>query len=112
MQHKDKIVLQKICSELNFAINFLESVSLEEFLENEVMKRVIGMTSINIGELVKNLDIEFRQQYPEVAWKDAAKFRDVVAHKYESLNFKDIYKTVIEDFPKMKKQVEKILETE
>ncbi len=105
-------MLQKICDELDIAINFLDNVKSEEFLENEVMKRVIGMTSINIGELVKNLDFEFRKKYPEVAWKDAARFRDVVAHKYESLNFKDIYKTVTEDFPKMKKQVEKILETE
>ena len=54
--------------------------------------------------------MEFREDYPKVAWRDAAKFRDVVAHKYETLNLKDVYKTLTEDFPELKSQIEKILE--
>ena len=112
MQHKEKIVLQKICREIDLATDFLGNSMIEEFLTDEKTKYSVGMAAINIGELVKNLSAEFRKNYSEVAWKDAARFRDVVAHKYETLNMEDIYNTIKYDFPEMKVQIEKILETE
>ena len=112
MQRREKIVLQKICSEIDVVLRFLEGVTLEKFLSNEILKRATGMTAINIGELTKNLSMEFRENYPQVAWKDAARFRDVIAHKYETLDMTDVYKTITEDFPEMKLQIEKILESD
>ena len=112
MQRRDKIILQKICSEIDLATDFLGSCTLEEFLADEKTKHSVGMAAINIGELTKNLSSELRQNYPEVSWKKATGFRDVVAHKYETLNMNDVYKTVTEDFPELKSQIEKILESE
>ncbi|MBR5914290.1 MAG: DUF86 domain-containing protein [Selenomonadaceae bacterium] len=112
MQRRDKIVLQKICREIDLAKEFLGNMSREEFLEDEKTKHSVGMAAINIGELTKNLSQELRQNYPEISWKKAAGFRDVVAHKYETLEMKDVYKTIKEDFPELKSQIEKILETE
>ena len=101
MQHRERIALEKICTEINLAVKFVENMTREEFLADEKTKRAVGMTAINIGELTKHLTMEFRENYPQVAWKDAARFRDIVAHKYE---------TVTKDFPEMKPQIEKILE--
>ena len=112
MQHRERIVLQKICSEIEIILEFLDDMTLEEFLSDEKTKRAIGMTAINIGELVKNLPQDFRKNHSEVAWKKATGFRDIVAHKYETLNMLDVYKTVTEDFSEMKLQIEKILADE
>ncbi len=87
MQHREKITLQKICSEIDLAIDFLDESNLEVFLADEKTKHSVGMAAINIGELVKNLDFEFRKKYSEVSWKDAARFRDVIAHKYENFKY-------------------------
>lgn len=110
MQHRERIALEKICSEIDFALKFLENMSSEEFLADEKTKRAVGMTAINIGELTKHLTMEFREQYPQVEWKNAARFRDIVAHKYETLNMLDVYETVTKDFPEMRLQIKKILE--
>ena len=112
MRLRDKTVLKKICSEIDVATEILRDTSLENFLQNELLKRATGMTAINIGELTKHLTMEFRNNYPQVAWKNAAKFRDVVAHKYETLDMSDVYETVTKDFPELKLQIEKILEAE
>ena len=112
MQHREKIILQKICSEIEIALKFVENKNLEEFLQDELIKRAVGMTSINIGELTKNLTQEFRQNHSEIAWKDAARFRDVFAHKYETLDMQIVFDTVTKDFPELKSEIEKILETE
>ena len=110
MQHRERIAIEKICAEIDLALKFVENVSAEEFLSDEKTKRAVGMTAINIGELTKHLTAEFRQENPLVEWKSAARFRDIVAHKYETLNMLDVYETVTKDFPEMKSQIEKILE--
>ena len=112
MQHRDKIILQKIISEINIGINILGETVLEDFLHNEMLKRAIGMTVINIGELTKNVTAETRTAYPDIPWKEVAGFRDIAAHKYQTLRMEDVYLSVAEDFPALKKQLVEILSQE
>ncbi len=48
------------------------------------------MTLINIGELVKLLPLDFRQDHDDVPWREAAGLRDVVAHKYQTIRMEDV----------------------
>ena len=112
MQRRDKIILQKIISEINLEFEMLGDISLENFLEDEKTKRAVAMTAINIGELVKGLTAEFRLKNNHVEWKKVAGFRDVVAHKYETLDMNLVYVVVKKDFPELKAQIEKILESD
>ncbi|MCD8048695.1 MAG: hypothetical protein LUG52_03680 [Clostridia bacterium] len=61
MQHRDITILKKILSEIDVASGFIKDVSLHDFEENEIIKRAVCMTVINIGELVKNLSDDFRE---------------------------------------------------
>lgn len=110
MQHRDKIALQKILNIIDETKEFLDDVSKEEFLEKNLLKSAVAMSVIRIGELVKTLSAEFRQENSQVAWRDIAGFRDVAAHKYETINMNQLYGTVKKDFPELKMQIEKILE--
>ena len=53
MQHRDVITIQKVISEMQIGIDMLGTTDLETFLTNEMLKRALGMTAINVGELVK-----------------------------------------------------------
>lgn len=44
MQHRDKIILQKVISEIDIGTAMLGNCSLDDFLENEMLKRALGMT--------------------------------------------------------------------
>ena len=109
MQHRDFIILTKIISELNIALKMIENISFEQFDSNETLKRAICMTVINIGELVKSLSSEMRLQYPSIPWKEIAGFRDIAAHKYQTLHMSDVYKTVLEDFPELKSNINALI---
>ena len=109
MQHRDKVVLQKIISEIDVGMQMLGDNSLTAFLQNEMLKIAIGMTVINIGELIKNVTDEMRARHPDVPWKQVAGFRDITAHKYQTLRMEDVYQVVVEDFPSLKEQLKKIL---
>lgn len=66
MGHRDEVILTKILSEISIAQEMLGVLSLAEFEANELLKRAICMTVINIGELVKNLSDECREKCPAV----------------------------------------------
>ena len=64
MNRRDGIILQKVLSEVNIAAGMMKGCSLTEFLDNEMLKRAVCMTVINVGELVKNLTEECRLSHP------------------------------------------------
>ena len=107
---RDKIILQKIVSELTIGMEMLGDIETDAFLQDEKLKRALGMTTINVGELVKNVTMELRKEHPEVPWKEVAGMRDMAAHKYQTLRMEDVYNTVHDDFPALKESLEKILQ--
>ena len=112
MQHRDKIVLEKIVAVIDEAMEILAEVSEEKFLEKPLFKLATAMSVIRVGELVKNLSEEIRLKNPQVPWRDVAGFRDIAAHKYDVLDFKRVYVSIKKEFPELKSQIEKILEVE
>lgn len=112
MQHRDKITLLKIIDESQMAITLLGETTIDEFLENELLKRAVSMTLINIGELVKNLTFEFRTENSSVPWKEIAGFRDIAAHKYKTLDMRFVYNTVKIDIPELENNIKLILNSE
>ena len=109
MLHRDIIILKKILDEISISIKFMDNVTREDFISDELLKRAVGMTVIYIGELVKNLSVDMREKYGDIPWKQISGFRDITAHKYGTLNMNDVYITVINDFPELKTQIESIL---
>lgn len=109
MQNRDHVIIEKIISETDFIDSAINGMSSEEFLSNELVKRAMSMSLINIGELVKNLSTEFRDDHQEVPWRLIAGFRDIAAHKYQTLDMKDVYLTITSDIPQLKEQLDSIL---
>lgn len=109
MLHRDKIIIQKIISEIDVGIDMMGKEELDDFLTDEKLKRAISMTVLNIGELVKNITEETRKEYPQIPWKAIAGMRDITAHKYQTLRMEDVYYTVQKDFSPLKEQLNGIL---
>ena len=112
MERREKIILEKVLSEIEIAGKIIGTSSLPEFLSDELLKRAACMTVINIGELVKNLPAAFRMAYPAVPWKEIAGFRDIAAHKYQTLRMEDVFETITVDFPALHQNLKDILEQE
>lgn len=112
MQHRDITILKKIVSELDVALDMITGTDFEKFNSNELLKRAMCMTVINIGELVKALSEDVRIAYKEIPWKSIAGFRDIAAHKYQTLRMEDVYFTVTNDFGELRKNIIQIIERE
>lgn len=106
MVHRDEVILKKVLDEICVAQSMMGDCAYSEFAGNEMLKRAVCMTVINIGELVKNLSEDCRKDNPTIPWKAVAGFRDIAAHKYQTLKMEDVYETVKSDFPVLYHQIE------
>ena len=98
MPHRDLIAIRKIIDEMNLGIEILGETDIDTFL-------ALGMTCINIGELVKNVTDETRQANNGFPWKEVAGMRDVTAHRYQTLRMDDVYNTVKTEYPNLRDQL-------
>ena len=109
MQRSDRIILQKLLNAIDIGLKVFNNISLEKFLNDDWMKLAMSMTIIRIGELVKNLSEEIRKKNTEIEWKAIAGFRDIAAHKYDTLRMRDVYATIKNELPELRAQIKKIL---
>lgn len=108
MSHRDRVIIQKVLSEIDVGIELLGNATLEQFLCDEKLKRALCMTVINIGELVKNITDDTRRKYAMIPWKAIAGMRDLAAHKYQTLRMEDVYATIKLDFPELKEALKNL----
>ena len=109
MTERDRQICQRILSEIAVAKDFLNGVSLDQFLADERTARAVSMTLINIGELVKNITPEMKDARREIPWRAVAGMRDVTAHRYQTLRKEDVFSTCMEDLPAFEKQIKALL---
>ena len=109
MERRDTVILKKVLSEIEIAEKMMGGRTFPDFESDEMLKRAICMTVINIGELVKNLSDSFRKEYSAIPWRAISGFRDIAAHKYQTLRMEDVYETVAADFPSLYQKIKTIL---
>lgn len=61
-----------------------------------------------IGEAVKNLTEDVRNEHPEVPWKKIAGMRDMLIHEYFGIDLELTWEVVQSDIPNLKKEILRI----
>jgi len=112
MKRHDKTILMKLVDEAEVLATIIHDYNEEQFLESEDKKRATCMTLINIGELVKNLDMDLRIKHSNIPWKDIAGFRDVASHGYFTLRLPEVWIYASQEVPILKMQILEIIENE
>jgi len=110
MKKEPKIFLQHIIESIEAIEDYVNGVSKKEFRQDQEKQDAIVRRIEIIGEAARNLPIDFRKKHPQVDWRAMAGMRDVVVHEYFGIDLNIVWNTVIQDLPRLKINILKIIE--
>ncbi|PIG93966.1 DUF86 domain-containing protein [Gloeocapsopsis sp. IPPAS B-1203] len=94
------------------ALTFAQGLDRSE-LETDVMRHSAILYQIEImGEATKRLSIVFRNQHPEVPWKDIAGMRDIIIHRYDQIDFDMVWQVIQNNIPELLAMIAPLLPEE
>jgi|SRR3990172_11625817 len=101
--------LRHILKETDYLTSESKSLSLDDLLKDETKMRAFARSLEIIGEAAKKVSDDFRKSHPETDWKSMAGMRDRLIHWYFGVDWEIVWDVVINEIPKLKEQVKKLI---
>ncbi len=108
MLYSPEEILNHILDEIEILDELSRKLSEKQFYKDEFLKRTARKCFEVIGEATKKLPGEFRENHPEIVWKEMAAMRDVLVHDYLDVNYRILWQTMTIEIPKLKRQIKKL----
>lgn len=108
--NNDRIYLLHILDCINAVEKSISGLSKRDFKEDKDIQDAIVRRIEIMGEAVKNISNKTKNLFPQIAWKKIAGTRDVLVHAYFSVDLDLVWDIASRDLPKLKKQIEEILQ--
>lgn len=106
---RNSVYLQHIIDAIQAIEKFIKDISRDQFLEDDMVKSAVIRKIEIIGEAVKNISEEMKQDYPEIPWKNIAGMRDKLIHGYFGVDEERVWEVTQKDLLLLKEQISEIL---
>lgn len=111
MRHEE-LYLADIVEAADSTRGFLQNITREEFLGNDLIRSAVLQKLLVIGEAAARLPKGFCAQYPEIPWADIVAFRNIAVHAYFSIDWNIVWIAATRDAPALRQMVADILASE
>lgn len=74
---------------------YTKSLSFEEFCKNDMVIDAVIINFEVIGGAVKTIPVVIKEKYPDVEWKEAVGFRNILTHDYFGIDLESVWDTLI-----------------
>jgi len=86
--------------------------SLEEFGADWQLQSAVQHQLMILGEAVKRLSAEFREQHTQFPWQAMAGHRDILIHQYDAVDLAEVWRIATEELPSLTRFLESIVPKE
>ena len=69
---------------------YTRSLSFEEFCKNDMAIDAVIRNFEVIGEAARNIPIVLKEKHPDVEWKEAVGFRNILTHDYFGIDLEAV----------------------
>ena len=106
---RDQATLLDILRATRLAIEFA-SGSTREALEADLKTQSAVLHQLMLlGEGVKRLSSEFREEHSEIPWRLMAGMRDRLIHGYDDVDLDQVWETIADDLPELIPSIERLV---
>lgn len=96
---RDDASLLDIARAARLILAFKEGMDKAAFLQDFKTQSAILHQLLVMGEAVKRLSQDFRDDHADIPWTPIARMRDKLIHAYDIVDFDEVWKTVYTDVP-------------
>ena len=105
----NKVYLYHIIDAILAIERFIENISKNKFLKDDMIQSAVIRKIEIIGEAVKNLGGDFKGKYSFILWGRIAGTRNKLIHEYFGVDVEKVWEVTQKDLPLLKEQIYKIL---
>ena len=105
-----RVYLDDVIESSRLIAKYIDGKTKQEFDETEAIQDAVIRRLEIIGEAIKRLPMDFREQHSEIEWKKATGLRDILIHNYDEVETKQVWFTITEVLPPFTIKIEKLLE--
>ena len=112
MRRDYMLYIKDMISAIEKIERYANSISLKEFLENELIQDGIIRNLEVLGEASKNIPEDIRTKYSQIEWRKIAGLRDILIHAYFNVDLSMIWDIISNHLPALKEELLKITKNE
>lgn len=110
MSRDPAVYLADIMSRCQRLARALDGKRFEDFVDDDVLHEACLRHLTVIGEAVKGLPQEVRDQEPSVPWRRIAGLRDILVHAYFGIKDEIVWEILTQDVPVLSESVARLQE--
>jgi len=86
MSKDEEILLNHVLEAIEYIEQYTGEITKEQFLEDEKTQDAVIRRIEIVGEAIKNMPEEFREENQQSLWEGAAGMGDILIHRYFSVD--------------------------
>jgi len=104
------VFLEDIINSLDKIFKYTKGLEYQDFISDEKTIDAVERNFEIIGEAVKNLPEDFRNNYPNIPFKQVAGMRDKLIHDYFGVDYEIVWKTINAKLPDFYNNIKQIID--
>ena len=104
--------IKHMADECSYILSIRKVLSKDEFLADETLKRAVVRSLEIIGEAAKKVDVDFRNKWNTIQWKNMAAMRNRLIHDYMGVNYSIVWDVIENKIPELNEQIREVLSKE
>jgi len=104
--------IQDILTSVTEILQRTEAMTLEDFQQNQTIKKAVLYDFVIIGEASRNVPVAIQSKYRNIPWRLMGNMRNVMAHEYFQVDLEIIWHTIQNSFPTLMLQLQELIEQE
>lgn len=110
--NRDDAVLLDMLKAAGRASEAVQGCSFDELRRDWRLQSIVLHQMMILGEATKRLSEGLREQHREIDWKAIAGHRDILIHRYDDVDLREVWTIVDRDLPPLIRFLESVAPTQ